>query len=638
MRRSGLLAVGLAAAAAATAPAHAAAPIDLGPGNHPHVAVDGTGIGHLTWNESGSNDIAHYCTLPKLTSQCANARSFTYASGPSYGLDSGVWPLLPGDGRVLVIDGRCCLNYDSKFLYASTDGGASFPPTGTEVGDDNNSGAGLTGGAIYTPANTLGRPAESILTLTEQATLGLSFQATGTTGPPATATANNDITQGDDLNGSIGVSGNELVAAWQHLDDEIVYWRRWSGTGDVNDNASWTPITALETTSIDGDPRLASGTGGIFLAYNRGPSGGPLKTVVRHFNGTDWEAPVTLADPGATRFDLVEDPGGKLHFVYVDRDGNLDYRFSTTPGDSSFSAPQVLLRGGGVDLNNLRIGVGTGAAWATWEVSGRVVAFAVSPSALPPPTRGSNVNVVPVKGRVLVKLPPGSATHARDAWTRRLRAARVDRPPDPGGLAARHDEGHRAPVLGPEQRRQDAARRLQPRPVRHHAGQEEPAHHRVDDGRRAQGVRREDPARRVPEAHERRQEAPPHAVQQREGPLPHARPEQHGDGARDAVHRHGYLQRHPHPGEEGQRVGAGLLDAEDPDREGRSLLPGPPREPLNGAQGTLTGRASPKRVRDGGRGSYADASVPRSPSSPKFGARPGMPAGRDRRLRPRNPR
>ena len=421
MRRPALLAVALTVAAAA--PAHAAAPIDLGPGRIPHVAGDATGAGYVTWSESASNDVAHYCTLPSGATTCVNTFSPQYPAGSSYGLDSGIWPLVPGDGRVLVIDARCCTNYASKFLYISINGGMSFD-SGTEVGDDDNSGAGITGGAIYTPANTLARPAESILTFTDQATLGLSFQANGLIGPPTSTSPTNVITQGDATSGSIGVSGQTLVAAWYALDDGTVYWRKWSGAGDVNDSSNWGPITPLEVASINASPRLAYGAGGVFIAYNQGPSGGPLKTVVRRFNGNGWDPPNTLADPGASWFDLTEGPCGNLHFVYEADDGSLQYRFGTTAGDSNFSSSQTLLPGGGADLIGLRLAVNSNG-WATWEAAGHVVALEITPSALQPPTQGSTVNAVPVTGKVRVRLPAGAARHAKDGWTRAAAAGFV---------------------------------------------------------------------------------------------------------------------------------------------------------------------------------------------------------------------
>jgi len=153
----------LAMALASPAAAHAA-PIDLGLGNHPHVAVDASGAAHVTYaqNQSGQ-DVTHYCRLPSAAAACADPpRTFTYPQGANYGASSGVWPLLPGDPRVLIVEARCCLNYATKFVYASPDGGTTFD-SGTEVGDDDNSAASIAGAALYAPAGALGRPAESIL-------------------------------------------------------------------------------------------------------------------------------------------------------------------------------------------------------------------------------------------------------------------------------------------------------------------------------------------------------------------------------------------------------------------------------------------------------------------------------------------
>src|SRR4051812_19026452 len=92
----------------AAAQAQAPAPIDLGPGSGQHVAVDASGAAHVTFveNQSGQ-DVTHYCRIPAAASACDQPpRNFTYPAGSSFGGSSGVWPLLPGDPRVLIVDAR----------------------------------------------------------------------------------------------------------------------------------------------------------------------------------------------------------------------------------------------------------------------------------------------------------------------------------------------------------------------------------------------------------------------------------------------------------------------------------------------------------------------------------------------------
>jgi hypothetical protein len=412
----GALAAIVVALANTAATASAATPIDLGAGTGARPAVDAAGAAHVTWNETLSGqiaDVAHYCKLPPGTRACQFPHQFTYPSGPNQGTDSGVWPVLPGGPRVLVVDGRCCTQYAAKFVYSSGDGGASFD-SGANTGNDNNLGAGIQGSALYGAAGAFGRPGESILALGSQATIGLSFQAIGTTGPPASTSSSNVLTQGDALSGSLGASGNgtTLVAAWHHLDDETVYWRQWGGSGDVNDSATWGPITALDAGNVNSSPQLAYGPAGIFIAYNAGASGAD-RTVVRRFNGSGWDPPTTLATPAARRFAIAENQDGTLHLLYTASDGALQYRFSTKPGDSFFSPAQTL--GAPANYTNLRVAVAVQGGWVTYDDGSpvHVKALAFKPSALAPPTEGKRVNVVPTKGKVLVKLPPGAAMSAK---------------------------------------------------------------------------------------------------------------------------------------------------------------------------------------------------------------------------------
>jgi hypothetical protein len=400
---------------AVPASAGAQAIVDAGPGGNPHVAVDPSGAAHITsaQNVSGQ-DVANYCKLAIGATACANPHAFEYPNGPNQGGDSGVWPLLPPDGRVLVLDARCCAAYADKFVYTSTDGGQSFG-AGANVGTDGNSGANILGAALYAPAGALGRPDESLLTISSLATLGLSFQATGTVDQPASTSGSNVLTQGNDASGTLALTGDTLVAAWTNITDQTVYWRRWSGTGDVNDSANWTPIAPVGPSNASGGSRLAYGPSGIYLAYSAGEPG-VEQIVMRKFNGSGWGEAIPISDTGTTGFfDLVEDTGGVLHFVWQDANRALSYRVSTDLANGVFSPARTLVENnpnGG--FFNLRLATELSGNWVTWEDSSpaRVRALYYKPGVLAAPTRGVTVNAVPVKGKVRVKLPAGLAARA----------------------------------------------------------------------------------------------------------------------------------------------------------------------------------------------------------------------------------
>src|SRR4051812_21320942 len=114
MRRLAPLAVLLASLLPAAASAQA--PIDTGPGFNPRIAVDSSGVAHLTSvvRLPGQADNTQYCRLAVGGTNCSPTGIFSYANEPNEGLSSGAWPLVPGDGRVLVVDARCCRAYAEK--------------------------------------------------------------------------------------------------------------------------------------------------------------------------------------------------------------------------------------------------------------------------------------------------------------------------------------------------------------------------------------------------------------------------------------------------------------------------------------------------------------------------------------------
>jgi hypothetical protein len=92
-------------------------------------------------------------------------------------------------------------------------------------------------------------------------------------------------------------------------------FRRYAGSGDLNDVANWTPAADIGAVRY---PKLAGGPSGLFLLSTT-ESG---EEVVSKFTGAGFGTPVTLgitADPSSQH--MFEDAAGRLHAVFAHGDG-----------------------------------------------------------------------------------------------------------------------------------------------------------------------------------------------------------------------------------------------------------------------------------------------------------------------------
>ena len=403
-----LLAVGVPSAGAAV--------FTFGNGAKPRVAVDAAGNGHFTYSDSsGATSVFHYCRVPLGGTACSATTSRTPDPSNVQNLEGG-YAFLPGGARVLLLEARCCTVYAQKWLYSSANGGTTFD-AGVSPGFRNDNGAHIGGGAVYAPPGALGRPAESIATIADLQTVGLSFQVTGTTANPAFQEGFL-MSSGNSYDGSLGREGNNLVAVWSTLGPENVLWRRWNGAGNVNDPAQWTPAALVGPTNIDANVSVASGPSGIYVAYNTGALSART-FVVRRFTGSGWGAPIAVSETGTPVFgELHQDPSGRLHFAWQDSNGALRYRYARTTANSSFTNPQTL-SGPRSDHNFAGLKLASNAAgrgFVTWGFYGGAIKAAPfapgEPGGALAPVLGRSVVVAPVRGTVYVSVPPGTARAA----------------------------------------------------------------------------------------------------------------------------------------------------------------------------------------------------------------------------------
>jgi hypothetical protein len=346
--------------------AGAAKPVKLNRATTPHVAVDSSGRAYIVSSEQTSpSDALHYCRLSPGANGCSASKVIT---DPSRTIDGGGYAFPLGGGRVLLLDSRCCVHYNDKFLYTSTDGGKTFG-TAVQIGSNDLNGSGIAGGALYVPAGAFAPTYEPelILTINGPQTIGSTFQATGTTGPASAAGFG--ISDGEaggalTFSGSIARSGHVVMAAYTD-EGETVRLRYWSGGSDINTTGGWLGQSEPRHASIYSDAQLAGGPHGIYLAYNKGGSGHEhwvLERVSGSFLGPTKLSPTTTGF-GA----LAADSKGRIHFIWRDGQGRLRYRHTKKLGTLGLSKPETLLGSGNRSFANLDLAVNGGRGWATWN-------------------------------------------------------------------------------------------------------------------------------------------------------------------------------------------------------------------------------------------------------------------------------
>jgi hypothetical protein len=180
-------------------------------------------------------------------------------------------------------------------------------------------------------------------------------------------------------------------------------FRRYTGIGDVNDQASWTPAADIGT--ID-RPHVVSGPSGVILLGQDALSGAKLEA--RRYDGTTFGARTLIKD-GVHADHAVEDGDGRVHAVssqYGGKTGSQFFYATSYDGSSWLNE--------GVDYPsmplNLRVAVNPdhhGTTVGTLYGNGHVFAAQVGPAAAEP-TAGKFVGASVVSGTVLIQIPPSN--------------------------------------------------------------------------------------------------------------------------------------------------------------------------------------------------------------------------------------
>jgi hypothetical protein len=348
----------------------------------PHVTVDGSGRGYVTWTGDGSGEPVEYCRLTIGPSACGSRHVFSQPGAGQSG-DAGNSPVFTASGAVAILDSRCCLLSNQKFLYTSSDGGQNF---GAPVLLSTDDATGMTGNVLDLPPGALaaGSPEQLITTDAGAVTGGGSVQATGLTAPASDPGFYQPPVAGDGtLSESIARAGSTLVVVYTQPTSPSgrVSWVKYSGGADLDASSSWSaPQTISPLPALDSHAQLAGGPAGIFVARSIGRPGDNEALAVQRFTGTGWTAPVIISASEQGGFGITETPAGRVYVAWSDTSGRLHYRIAVNRTATRFGRA-VNLRTGPARVSSPSIAVNAaGAGWVTWtDETDHTFALAITP-------------------------------------------------------------------------------------------------------------------------------------------------------------------------------------------------------------------------------------------------------------------
>jgi hypothetical protein len=391
MPRRALLACAAALAAALLAPAaaaHAAAPVTVGSGFKPGVAVDAAGTAYVAWyGPEPLTTSLRFCRLPRGAGACAVT---TTIAAPGTSLSR---PFVTVQGSVVrVVSYRYALTgaeFAQVWEFTSADGGATFDaghPIGVTPFDE----------AVAGPGDTLS-------VVTNAFSGGEVFQSMPL-GGGTTDTSAAVLSADHPYNGSVALIDASTPLAVFADGSGNAQFRRYGGSGDLNAAASWSAPVDIGYADY---PRLAGGPSGLFLFAGTADNG----LDVRKFNGTTFAPPVRIADAGDdAQAHLTQDPAGRLHAVYPRGEADGMHLYEATSDDGvGWQTSSLLLQPGAQGIEDLRAAAAADhAGVAAWDTS---VAGTQQVEVLPigaAPVFHKSVVVTPVSGTVLVRRPGSS--------------------------------------------------------------------------------------------------------------------------------------------------------------------------------------------------------------------------------------
>jgi hypothetical protein len=357
-------------ALAIAAPARAVvAPITAGQGEHPTVAVDAVGTGYVAWNQrSGPNaNVVRVCKIPRGATACAPLATFAPEGEDILGHPFIF--VLPNNG-LAVISNRCCFSEQPgsrTYLFTSSNGGATWSDP-VLIGTLSPSGDAALG------------PDGALDAVTDITTGGIVFQHAPLGLPTTTAEAL--VGPNYPYGGTIAFDGAIPIVAYYDIDNtgtSHVAFTRWSGSGDINDPATWAPPTPIE---VGDSTRLASGPSGVFLMDQVGTPG-QRQYLIRKLAGAGFGPPVKVGPPeNGYMNDLTQDPAGMVHAVWRRNGSPATLRYATAPDGLRWNPAVDLVRD--ESIFNLRAAAAADhRGWVVYDQNGDQGMVRVAPLEYP---------------------------------------------------------------------------------------------------------------------------------------------------------------------------------------------------------------------------------------------------------------
>ena len=386
--RGAIIAVvlGLLALAPAYAQAAVGQPLALGAGQNPNVTVDDAGTAYIAFTGQGANSTElNFCRLPRGGTACA-PRTTIAAPGDSLSI-----PLaFLGGTNIHVISyryGGAVPNFAAVYVFTSTDGGATFD-------------GGVIIGGNLAPNDYIFGPGDTVSAIDSATACGSCFQSWSFDGAKA-GVAPKSLSSDHPYLGQLTLLDANTPLAVFAAGGGDQQFRRYSGTGDVNDPANWTP--AVDIGSGDWF-RLVTGATGTFMITQDSLSGSIMQA--RRYDGTTFGNRVQITT-GTRADDAVEDGSGRIHLVGARFSGgpsNASLAYGTSDDGTSWQNEDVFYP---AVPQNLRLDVAAdhfGAVVGTLANGSGVFAASVGPRAVEP-TTGKFVDASLVSGTVLIQVP-----------------------------------------------------------------------------------------------------------------------------------------------------------------------------------------------------------------------------------------